>query len=72
MHDKAFEKGHFMIDDRFRIRTNARMVGSSTWAQARILECLGAKIRTGPNDPRHEGLSEHQPRIRSAPTIPGD
>lgn len=29
-HDKALEKGHFIADDQFRIRTNEQMVGRST------------------------------------------
>lgn len=62
-HDKAFEVGHFTIDEDLRVWTTVSQVEKSTWAQEHILPHAGEPIKKGEVPPHPEALKDHWKRL---------
>ncbi len=68
LHDRAFEKGWFVLDDGLRVRLNRghRDIVSSNWARARLAPHEGATIANGAVAPSLDALRAHRDRVRYA------
>jgi hypothetical protein len=61
-HDKAFEIGHFTIDQDLRVWTTDDQIENSPWAREHILPYDGQPIDEGDTPPHPEALKEHWQR----------
>lgn len=63
LHDRAFERGLFTIDETFRVRVHAARVNGHGWAIRMILPSHGLTIRLGRVAPDKDALAMHWDRI---------
>lgn len=63
MHDKAFEKGYFSLDDELRVCMFGRKAASEIFDKE-ILPAVGIAIKQGTIEPDREALREHRMRCR--------
>jgi predicted restriction endonuclease len=60
LHDRAYELGLFVIDDRLNVRVDKFKL--SEWVRQNLLPFHGAKIRTGMVKPSRAMLRNHRKR----------
>jgi hypothetical protein len=63
MHDKAFEKGYFTLDEAFRVRLVRRNIGRRAWLINFLNQGENQEIKQRRIDPLLEALRDHRTRI---------
>lgn len=61
-HDKAFEVGHFTVDEDLKVWTTEAQVENSQWAREHVLPRDGEPIDEGDTPPHPQALQEHWKR----------
>ena len=67
LHDKAFERGIFTIDNQFRVFVNPEEQGAESPFLRELISCRGQQIRLAKIQPLKDALREHWDRIGIKP-----